>query len=316
MSVEVWKDNRSPSLLDTISVDGEPFDLTGCTVKFRMRREGDETLVVDAVAAVIQTGTDPNFVDKGEVRYDWAAPDVASAGDFLGWWQVTLPSAKTQDTPEFPVFILEHDDSIPGRDLCTIEDVLRYVPGYTESQDTLTDNTLRALISAESHEIMRLTDQEFVAFGTNPQTRMFDVSDIDTDRRVLPVGAMASAPTSVATATVDGTAVETVDAAAVIALPRVRAPWQAVTELWFPTGAALPASMSEGYVMSVTGDFGYPSIPPDIREATAKRVILRYLTSVSERGTVLARAAENLNVGALYASSQEVIDSYRAPIAA
>lgn len=316
MSVELWKDNRSPSLLDTISVNDEPFDLTGCTVKFRMRREGDETLVVDADASVIQTGLDPNFVDKGEVRYDWAAGDVAEAGDFLGWWHVTLPSAKTQDTPEFAVFILEHDDTIPGRDLCTIEDVLRYVPGYAENQDTLTDNTLRALITAESHEILRVTEEEFVAYGTNPQTRVFDLTDYDVRRRRIPVGAMASAPTIVSTVTQDGTAVETVDPLSVVGTPRTRAPWEPITELWFPTGALTPAQMFEGYVVSVTGDFGYPSIPPDIREACAKRVILRYLTSVSERGTVFARAAENVNIGGLFASSQEVIDGYRRPVVA
>lgn len=314
--VELWKDNRSPSLIDTIMVDGEPFDLTGCTVKFQMRAEGSAVLVADAVASVLQTGVDPNFVDKGQVRYDWAAGDVDEAGDFLGWWHVTLPSAKTQDTPEFPVFILEHDDTVPGRDLCTIEDVLRYVPGYAENQDTMTDNTLRALISAESHEILRVTDEEFVAWGTNPQTRVFDVTDFDVRRRRIPVGAMASAPTAVTTTTADGTAVETVDALSVVGTPRTRAPWEPITELWFPTGATTPAQLYDGYVMSVTGTFGYPMVPPDVREACAKRVILRYLTSVSERGTVFARAAENINIGALFASSQEVIDGYHMPVVA
>lgn len=99
-----FKGNRSPSVTDTIKVDDVAFDLTGSTVKFRMRLETSSTLKVDAAATVVNPSA-------GTVRYDWVAADVDTVGDYVGWWQVTLPSTKTQDTLEFPISIVDH---LPG----------------------------------------------------------------------------------------------------------------------------------------------------------------------------------------------------------
>jgi len=172
MPIQHTKDNRSPSLYDTIRIDKVPFDLTGSTVKFKMRAEGVTTpLKVDAAATVMAgsttltgahvlpvgtltvgstagflssgallvsgsqyvnyeaitattflgcsggTGTISNgaaVVQIGGVRYDWASGDVDTAAEYLGWFEITLPSAKTQDTPEFEFVIVEHSAFIPS----------------------------------------------------------------------------------------------------------------------------------------------------------------------------------------------------------
>lgn len=305
--VTLWKNNRSPSLTDTISVDGVAFDLTGSTVKLQARFEGSSTLKIDTAATVVTPAA-------GTVRYDWAALDVDTAGDLIAWWRVTLPSAKTQDTPEFSVFILDHTDVIPGRDLCLITDVQRYIPGYTP--DSETDNTLRALISAESQTIHNNTRREFVAIGTNPQARAFDLTAYDVDKQILDCGDLASTPTTVAITAIDGTAVQTVTAAAIINLPRLRQAWQPITGLWFPSGAAVPAALGDGYVITVTGTFGFPSIPPDVREACAKMVIVRYLSDVARAGTDLSDALASVSIGGLIVSAREALDLYRIPTVA
>lgn len=103
--VIVTKDNRSPSVFDTIMVDDAILDLTGSTVKFRMRKIGTSTLKVDAAASLVNSpGTD------GQVKYDWAAADVDTQGEYRAWWHVTLASTETLDTPEFPVIVDAHTD--------------------------------------------------------------------------------------------------------------------------------------------------------------------------------------------------------------
>jgi hypothetical protein len=57
-----FKGNRSPSLTDTIKVNGVAFDLTGSTVVFKMRATNLVTLKVNAAATVVSApaGTVPS----------------------------------------------------------------------------------------------------------------------------------------------------------------------------------------------------------------------------------------------------------------
>lgn len=100
MTLTLWKGNLLPTLTDTITSGGDPVDLSSSTVHFRMRPQTSDRLVVDSSATVI-SGPD------GTISYTWQTTDVERVGSFFGWWQVTT-SAKTQDTPEFDIEIVEH----------------------------------------------------------------------------------------------------------------------------------------------------------------------------------------------------------------
>ena len=159
--VELYVGNRSPSLRDTIRVDGEAFDLTGSTVRLRARKEGAAAGVyeIDGAASIIQSGVDPNFTDKGVVRYDWTAGDVDTALDLRGWWQVTLPSGKTQDTPEFPITISEHADQ-PTLLLTSLEAAREYV--LSDQDDASRDSKLIRLVKGYSRAVQNYSRREWL----------------------------------------------------------------------------------------------------------------------------------------------------------
>ena len=92
--------NRNPSISETITAGGVAVDLTGKTVRFKMRAVDSSTLKVDQPAVVVSAVA-------GTVRYDWAALDVDTAGEFLIWWEVTTAGNK-QDMKEAIVLFLPH----------------------------------------------------------------------------------------------------------------------------------------------------------------------------------------------------------------
>ena len=112
--LNMWVGNRLPAASDTITIDGSPVDLTGASVKFMMREESSSTLKVNASATVVSAV-------GGQVRYDWAAADVDTKGEYRAWFRVTL-SGKDQDTPEFTVNFLAHDATPVIPWLCRVAD--------------------------------------------------------------------------------------------------------------------------------------------------------------------------------------------------
>jgi len=101
MALEMFKGNRLPLLQDTITVNGNPFDLTGSTVLFSMRPSNSATLKVSGSTATIVTAA------SGTVSYAWASTDVDTVGTFAGWWTYNM-GGKSQDTPEFDITFTEH----------------------------------------------------------------------------------------------------------------------------------------------------------------------------------------------------------------
>jgi hypothetical protein len=199
------------------------------------------------------------------------------------------------------------------RDLCTIGDVLRYVPAYVSN--TATNAQLEASITSESEDIHDETGRLIIPWADQPETRAYTIDRPHAHAHRVDIDDLASAGDTDITVELigrDGAVVATVDRDAYRPLYENRrqanAPWEPITALEFPR-ALSPLRFLPGQTLLVTGNFGFPMVPPFIVEACAKRVILRYASDVAAAGTQLAAAIAEINLAGLFASSRD--DIYR-----
>lgn len=251
MSFRIFKDTLSPSLAWQLTEGGSPLDLTGCTVKLRMRASGSATLKVDANAAVLAPASD------GNVRYDWQAADTDTPGDYLAWFHVILPTSATIDSPEFPVEVVEHGEDAAW--LVTVEEVREALEMV--GNDSSRDRLIESLIPAAS---------EALCSGQFPRFAPVETATAHELRWPGPGYRLELAPwlcRAVTAVTVEGVAV---DAADFTAMPYGK-PGGVYTHIRFGLGYTPPvsdfASEHGFYRVQVTGDWGASPVPERVKRA-------------------------------------------------
>jgi hypothetical protein len=211
-----------------------------------------------------------------------------------------------------------------------------------QSIDTSNDLELARVINDISDRFHQEAEREFKVDGTNPQTRTFIaepvgrsrpwyidgdyVGDLNPYRRRIQVGDMAAMPTTVTLMDSDWTTVlETVALADITALPTPRRSGEPITALEFHSDVG---SLSVGQRVAVTGTFGFPSVPGDVRQAvldaiaaTMDRDVEHYRQDLgstggqgqqSEGGTVVMVGRTGGRLLSLPPASQAVAWRYRA----
>lgn len=250
-----FKNNRQPPLFGQILTDGVPVDLTGDTVTFYMRSVNDSTLKVNAGTVTIDTPT------TGSVHYNWGANDLDTVGFYVGWWRVALPSTQFEESPEFLIQVVDHDDL--GQEYVSAEE-LKTTRAIREN---FADADVRLAVLAASRAVDGICRRTF-ALGAS-ETRKFTA--------VSPDFVLIDDATTITAVSVSGTAIVLDTNYALDSVP----PYTMIRSF---NGYIFPQYTTNA--VSVTGTFGWPSIPPAIKAATT--VIAGRLLQLMREGSMIA----------------------------
>lgn len=85
--------DRLPAFQVQLFIGVTPLDLTNASsIKFIMKAAIGGAIKVNAAAVIVTPLT-------GVVRYDWAAADTDTIGDYTAEWEITWPGPKKQSVP-------------------------------------------------------------------------------------------------------------------------------------------------------------------------------------------------------------------------
>jgi hypothetical protein len=152
MSFSIKSGATAPALVVTLYDDTTPLDLTGATVRMRMRRREGGALVVDSPATVL-TPT------EGLVSYQWLPADTDEVGDFEVEFEVTFAGGAEQVFPADGYVMVNIEPSLTAEvavlpdmpDSCwpvdhgCCDDFDTYPLSVQERADALASQTMRML---------------------------------------------------------------------------------------------------------------------------------------------------------------------------
>lgn len=247
--------NRDPSIAETLTIAGVAKDLTDCTVRFKMREAQSSVLVVDQAATIVTPLA-------GQVRYDWLAADVDTAGTYLVWWEVTTTaSGKTQDMGEALIQILPHSDGT--NNYVGLEE---FKTTLEMAAETFADADITVALAAASRGVDKICGRRFYPDADATQVRYYspmrpDYLQVDD---IITITSLKTDPGG------DGTFEETWTLNTDYTRQPLNAaadgePWTCLRahplgSFYFPT--AYPRTVE------LTGKFGWATIPPAIKQGT------------------------------------------------
>lgn len=275
--------NRDPDLTGTITTDGTPdgtvLNLTSSTVKLKMRAVGSTTLKVNTAATIVSAAA-------GSVSYPWAAIDVDTAGYFLCSWETTT-AGTILESDEFLIEIRAH--SPLTRAYLELEEMRQAL----SQTGTYADPSFRRAILAASRSIDNECGRRFWLDADANQVRYYTPSATG----LVFVDDLAVLTSLGVDQGGDGTFEETW----VASTEYLAEPMNAVGDGRPYTRIVTPSYGTKSFALGsrsvkVTGQFGWPSVPDPIVQATS---ILAARLQKRERETPLGVAGTGFDGGAV-----------------
>lgn len=249
------------------TVQGFATGLTG-TVGVRILDDAGGTALARTTAGIVETPAGSGF-------YAASLTAPTTAGTYSVFWDTGVVSPTTTAGEELIVTSSLAAAAVPQPgDLCTLADVRAYQQKAVG--DTAQDALTQAFITRASRLIMRECQREFSTVGTNPQTRTFRYPDTGSFLSFAPYDLQA---TSAVVFNPESTSPLTLDASVgdYLLLP-TEAPEGVYTGMRFSGWKWLgdPTTILRyGFrQVRITGNWGFPAVPPDVVHACVVTVAL------------------------------------------
>jgi hypothetical protein len=258
---------------------GADTDPTNLTVK-QQAPDGTESTLYSGATSALNAGTSP--VAKTATGIYQLNPGAAAT--MAGWYAFNFAGTGAVQASEEFLYVADPseftaDSGISDRALVTLSEARDWL--QHSQQEMPEGNEIVRVINDVSDRIHYEAAREFKVAGANPQVRIFAVPSVSSpdpwyidgeyigDRniwsRTVHIGDLATIPTLVEVIDRDWTTVlETVAAGDVTAHPINREPWEPIQALELHSDVA---ALSSGMRLRVTGTWGFPEVPGNIRQA-------------------------------------------------
>lgn len=241
----------------TFTVGGTPTDPTTITVKVR-----NAAGTISTIGPVDGSTGGSGIVRVSAGVFNTVIPITAS-----GYWAANFTGTGTAAASEDHEFIADpspfsSDYGLSSRALVSVAETKDWL--QSQNINTYEDLDLVRVINDISERAHDEAEREFKTTATNPHARTFQMTNYSLTRHAIHVGDVA-AVTLVEILDDDWTTViETVDAADWSLQPMVKKAWEPYRRIEFQRDVT---SFRAGMRVRVTGTWGFPSVPGNVRQA-------------------------------------------------
>jgi hypothetical protein len=253
----------------TFTIGGTPTDPTNLTVRTQNAAGTESVLLNNVLVSTLTGSTTP--VKKVSTGVFQLNPGVTL--DASGYWFCKFEGAGAVTATIQDEMIVDPDEFTSNAGLSLRALVgLAEMKGWLKQQNLSVTNDIEVVnaINDVSDRIHQEAGREFKPITAGPGVvRLFDVDSLSVNRRQVFVGDLASAPTLIRILDKDGVAQATVASGDYSLYPRIREAWEPIQRIRFSSDVTQLAYES---VVEVTGTWGFPAVPGNLRQATLDAV--------------------------------------------